>query len=77
MNERADTASLLTTDVLEEYLARLHANDCQIQRDRDAGTVTVLDGEHRVLAAIQKGRGGPWIVRFLDSDRIHWARPEE
>ena len=69
-------SSLLTTDELENYLAGLRANDCEVERDREAGTVTAFDGEDRVLAAIQKGRGGPWIVRFIDTDRITWGNPE-
>ena len=69
-------ASLLTTDELEKYLRDLAANDCEVERDREAGTVTAFDGDDRVLAAIQKGRVGPWIVRFLDTDRITWGNPK-
>ena len=70
------SASLITTADLEVYLKNLRANDCEVERDREAGTVTAFDGEDRVLAAIQKGRGGPWIVRFIDSGRITWSKGE-
>ena len=66
---------MLTAD-LEPYLAGLAGNGCLLKRDRDAGTVVALDDDTPVLKAIQKGRGGPWIVRFIDSDRIQWTRPE-
>ena len=70
-------ASLITTATLDSYIAGLKANECKVMRDNGAGTVKAFDGEHAVLKAIQKGRGGPWIAMFIDSDRITWSVPDE
>jgi len=31
---------------------------------KDAGTVKIKDGEELMYMAIQKGKSGPWIVRY-------------
>lgn len=30
----------------------------------------------KCFAAIQKGRGGMWIIRFIDSPQITWKETE-
>lgn len=63
---------LITTENLDPIIVGLQANDCIVERDNEAGTVTVRDGDVNVLRAIQKGHKGPWIALFRDSDRIKW-----
>jgi len=57
-----------TCDELEEA-------GCVVERDDQAGTVTVKDDGTVVYRAIQKGFGQPWIVMFEDSKRIGWEKP--
>lgn len=65
--------SLLTTQEVEEFVDRLVLSGCKSRRDDKAGTLIVLHGEKQVLRALQKGPGGAWIVRFLNSDRVKWS----
>lgn len=69
-------AALGTTDQVKEWLAALKANDCSTDLRSDEGTAVAYDGETKVFAAIQKGRGGPWIIRFINSERIKWSKPD-
>lgn len=68
--------SLGTTAEVKDWLAVLKANDCSTDLRAIEGTATAYDGETKVFAAIQKGREGPWIIRFINSDRIKWSKPE-
>jgi hypothetical protein len=73
MTRRPKIVSLMTTAKLEGYLTDLKANDCDVSRQKNAGTVRVRDGDSVVLTAIAKGPKQPWIVMFFDSDRIQWT----
>jgi hypothetical protein len=64
---------LATSETVHAALKMLRANECEVDLDKKAGTVTVRDGEAIVYQAIQKSRGGPWIVCCTDSDRIRWV----
>lgn len=69
-------ASIITTKTLTKFLRELEANGCTTRRDRAAGIAEAKDGDKFVLRAIQKGHSGPWIARFLNSDRITWTQPD-
>jgi hypothetical protein len=71
------SACLMLTKDLDDQIADLEAVGCDIDRDDDAGTVDVRDADQLVLTAIQKGNSmQPWIVRFIESDRIKWKTKE-
>jgi hypothetical protein len=74
MTRRPKTVSLMTTRMLEGYLTDLKANDCAVDRQNNAGTVRVTDGDSVVHTAIQKGNRQPWIVMVFESDRIAWTK---
>ena len=65
---------LAATETVRAQLDALKANECEVELDLDIGTATARDGDIVVYRAIQKGRGGPWIVRCTESDRIRWVR---
>lgn len=69
-------ASLINTRTLCAYQKELKANGCTVYHNSEAGTCVVKDNGLEVLRALQKGRGGPWIVRFIDSPRIAWQAPK-
>jgi len=47
---------------------------CTATVDREAGTVEVKDGDVVVYKALQKGKGQPWIVRCVNSERVWWQK---
>jgi hypothetical protein len=47
--------------------------DCNIEVNWDTGTATAKDGEVKVFAALQKGKGQPWICRYVSTERIKWG----
>lgn len=66
---------LSNTKTVKKFLADLEADGCEVKLDMEAGTATATDDGVRVYAALQKGRGGAWIVRCMDGGRIKWAQP--
>jgi len=60
------------TLIVKNTVAILKDADFLVEADYKAGTVKAYDGDTVVYQAIQKGRGGPWIVRYQDTDKIHW-----
>jgi hypothetical protein len=64
---------LATGETVRAALRMLRANDCKVDLDKDAGTVTVYDGEAIVYQGIEKNPRGPWIVTCTNSDRIKWV----
>ena len=69
-------ARLITDTIMKDYIVAAKANDCEVEHDKDAGTIVMKDGETVVLKAIAKGPKGPWITRFTNSDRISWSGAE-
>ena len=63
---------MATTETIEEVIVGLKANGCRVEYEKKAGILKAWDGETRVYMAIQKGKGGPWIVSGYESDRIKW-----
>lgn len=67
---------MANTKTVKQFLAGLEVNGCEVTLDMKAGTATATDDGVTVYKALQKGRGGPWMVRCIDSGRIKWGRPE-
>lgn len=65
--------AFIDTKVLNGYLKSLKSNGCVVSKDKEALTVEVKDGETVVLRALQKGKGGFWITRLIESDRVKWS----
>lgn len=64
---------MLTTKDLKPLLKRLQDAGCKVDTKMFAGTTEVKDGDVVVLKGIQKGKGGPWIVRYADSENVKWG----
>jgi hypothetical protein len=64
------------TATVKRFVQLLRDAGCSIEEDyNDALTVKATDGTTVVYWALQKGRNGPWIVRYNDSERIHFPPP--
>lgn len=75
MKSRPEGGCLMRSAELENYISAARAAGCEIDRDKDAGTVVVTDGDTVVIRAIQKGNASqPWIVMFYNSDRVKWSK---
>lgn len=67
----------LTEDVMR-HAKTLESAGCDVNHDKDAGTLEVRDGDVVVFSAIQKGdKHQPWIVLFRESERVKWTQPNE
>ena len=56
---------------------QLEAEGCDVTYDPRAGTARAFDNGEKVFLALQKGKGQPWIVRFIDSPRLQWLKPHQ
>lgn len=64
--------ALVNTATVKGYCRRLAAAGCEVRADYPAGTVRVLEQGTVVYSALQKGKGGDWIVRCVSHGRITW-----
>jgi hypothetical protein len=65
--------ALLTTDRVESILRDAVSKGCYVEHDKSAGTVRAHHSGDVVFQALQKGNGGPWICRFVNTDQITWT----
>jgi hypothetical protein len=65
--------ALLTTDKVESILRDAVAKDCFVEHDKSAGTAKAFCNGDLVFQAIQKGKGGPWICRFVKTEEVSWT----
>lgn len=66
-------AAMGTTKQVKDWLRKLKEAGCKVESDfTDALTAVAYDGAVKVFVAIQKGKGQPWIIRFISSERITW-----
>jgi hypothetical protein len=65
--------ALLTTDRVESILRDAVAKGCYVEHDKSAGTAKAHRNGDLVFQAIQKGKGGPWIGRFINTEHITWT----
>ena len=65
--------ALLTTDRVESILRDAVSKGCYVEHDKSAGTAKAYHDGDLVFQALQKGKGGPWICRFLNTEHITWT----
>ena len=65
--------ALLTTDRVLSILRDAVTKGCYIEHDKVGGTAKAYHSGDLVFQAMQKGKDGPWICRFLNSDHIAWS----
>jgi hypothetical protein len=67
-------AVLNTTKQVNDVLKTLKAQGCTVLRG--SGTITVKDTKNQdCYRALQKGKGGPWIVRLINTEQVQWKDP--
>jgi hypothetical protein len=64
--------ALLTTNRVESILRDAVAKGCYVEHDKSAGTAKAHRNGDVVFQALQKGKGGPWICRFVKTDHPTW-----
>jgi hypothetical protein len=69
--------ALLTTERVESILRDAVSKGCYIEHSKSDGTAKAYRDGDLVFQALQKGRGGPWICRFLNTDSITWTGTTE
>lgn len=67
-------ARMGTTKQVKDWLRRLEKEaDCKIESDfKSAGTAKAISEGVTVFAALQKGKSGPWIIRFINGGVVEW-----
>jgi hypothetical protein len=65
--------ALLTTDKIESILREAVSKGCYVEHDKSAGTAKAHHGGDVVFQALQKGKDGPWICRFVNTEHITWS----
>jgi hypothetical protein len=65
--------ALLTTDKVLAILREAVGKGCYIEHDKSAGTAKAHRDGDLVFQALQKGKDGPWICRFLSTETIVWT----
>lgn len=71
--------NMMTTERVKERLLAIRdlVPGGHFTLDNDAGTAVAMDGDGNVVfRAIQKGRGGPWITRHVNSPNVTWHHSE-
>jgi hypothetical protein len=65
--------SLLTTDKVLAILRDAAGKGCYIEHDKSAGTAKAYRNGDVVFQALRKGKDGPWICRFVNTESITWT----
>jgi hypothetical protein len=65
--------SLLTTEKVESILRDAVRKGCYVEHDKVGGTAKAHHSGDVVFQALQKGKGGSWICRFLNTESITWT----
>jgi hypothetical protein len=65
--------ALLTTERVESILRDAVTKGCYVEHSKADGTAKAHRDGGLVFQALQKGRGGPWICRFINTDSITWT----
>ena len=64
--------ALLTTEKVLSILREAVSKDCYVEHDKSAGTAKAYHDGVVVFQALQTGRDGPWICRFVNTEHITW-----
>ena len=65
--------ALLTTDKVLSILRDAVSKGCYIEHDKSAGTAKAHQSGDVVFQGIQKGKDGPWICRFINTEHVTWT----
>jgi hypothetical protein len=65
--------ALLTTDKVLAILREAVNKGCYVKHDKSAGTAKAHHDGALVFEALQKGKDGPWICRFVNTESVTWT----
>jgi hypothetical protein len=65
--------ALLTNDRALSILHEAVSKGCYVEHDKSAGTAKAFHSGDLVFQALQMGKRGPWICRFLNTESITWT----
>ena len=64
---------LLTTKTVESILRDAVDKGCYVEHSKSDGTAKAYHSGDLVFQSIQKGKDGPWICRFINTEHIIWT----
>jgi hypothetical protein len=65
--------ALLKTERVLSILRDAVSKGCYVEHDKSGGTAKAFHDGALVFQALQKGKGGPWMCRFISTDHITWS----
>ena len=65
--------ALLTNDKVLSILREAVSKGCYVEHDESAGTAKAYHSGDLIFQSIQKGKGGPWICRFIQTEHVTWS----
>jgi hypothetical protein len=65
--------ALLTTERVLSILSDAVGKGCYVEHDKSAGIAKAHRDGDLVFQALQKGKGGPWICRFINTKSVDWT----
>lgn len=63
-------ARIGTTSEVNAWMKKLKDAGCVVSQDSE--TAVAYSAGAKVFAALAKGKGGPWIIRFVDGGDVSW-----
>lgn len=66
-------SGLSLTKTVRQEVAMLVEVGCEIKGSVKEGHLIVTEDGVKVYQALQKGAGGPWLVRRFNAGRISWT----
>ena len=67
------TVALLTTKTVESILRDAVDKGCYVEHSKSDGMAKAYHGGDLVFQSIHKGKDGPWICRFVNTEHITWT----
>ena len=64
---------MANTATVTRFMKMLEDEGCECLFDKDAGTAEAKDEGKIVYKALQKGKGGSWMVRCTDTECIKFS----
>jgi hypothetical protein len=65
--------ALFSTERVESILRDAVSTGCYIEQSKCDGTAKAYRDGDLVFQALQKGKGEPWICRFINSQHLTWT----
>jgi hypothetical protein len=70
LEKKPMAVALLTTEQVLSILLDAVSKGCYVEQDKSAGTAKAYHSGVVMFQAFQKGKDGPWICRFVNTEHI-------